>query len=310
VEDFDLLGARVVSVANRENLSSGEYDDRVQDAVGRGLAEALASGPVFFDGCSAGIGSGRAVHSAVESLQEARLRARDVSVASLSGNLMPEAPSRTTNIRYDADWNASVFAQAFVAPVDLYLMSNNLVAKTAEKAAEARSDQWPGKFQPGPQGFSHLICGVGVFEPGHRLFDGATAEAMEPIREQLLDLQQLVKTAASKFPDHYPGSPVADLSNHLFVARPLDPPIPEELAGLLARIEGIVGAVNRFLVAAPDVFLQQARTVMLAAGVPRKGQALLHLLRKNNVCRVRYLCTDLATAEWLVQAIDREEKIS
>jgi DNA-binding transcriptional regulator LsrR (DeoR family) len=294
VDEFDLLGAL---------LAEGTSDElKTYRLIGAATASLVEPGLVWPDHARIGVGSGRAVNAFVEALAQrgTSLRARDVTIASLSGNLRVQNSEGPQNMRFDADWNASVLARTFIHPVDVRLADHRLLAKSEDSAREIVTDRWTTAV------LTHVVSGIGMFGPGHRMYDSADAVG-SGVGEKLETLRLLCRKTLDQYGNHYSSSPIADVSNRLFVITPAAQGLPDGLITLQRKMAVAIEDLNRFLVLPPAECVRDAGTTVILAAAPRKRQAILHLLSGNGlVCRPRFLSTDLATAEWLLAQRGRE----
>ena len=305
-----LLAAIVVQ---SETPAPNEYDDdaeRIYDDVharlGQALAHYIVSGPLLRDGDRIGLSGGRAIYHCVDAmLHLAPLRASSVVLASLTG--LNHARHRSRNnwraFRLDADTHVQLLGQSFTTEPMLKLLSFPLVLDDAAEKERVWTRVWlgsPGQWGWGKEPLNQGIAGVGSLAPGHHFFqafaEGVLGEdhVWLPIHGELKELIELCQAETT-------GTycPVGDIANRFFFVPP-----PKGRMIPAHRFEKLIEAINSRLL---TVSLEQLRAIpslVLVAGTRIKARAIQTLLDDRNM-RVKYLCTDHAAADLILQNRDR-----
>lgn len=223
-EKFDLLGAIVVKIPSNEEeraWSAPHRRDWLHEMLGRAMAHAIAKGPLFWPGTSIGLGSGRGVFYTIEALAAlAPLRAADVTLVSLTGDVYARDHARQMNLRMDADTHVNLLSRCFAKSVIPHLLSARIVYEDVKLTDQARTKSWVGEYWQKP---THALVGLGVLKEGHSFFDSVRSEqsaakdVLWPIKQDLTQLVELSESFSSRYPNY---CAIADISNRLFVVPP------------------------------------------------------------------------------------------
>lgn len=307
-EHFGLLGAVVVdhAVGASEDL---QLDAEIHQALGEAMANVIAAAPVFKDGDVIGVSSGRAVHFAVDGLASRMSSgAKGVTILSLSGILHPRDHTRRRSLRFDADTNVLSLASAFSSSGSMEYVSQLLVTADDSELERARSRTWLGRDEF--TGQTLALVGVGVFAPGHRLYEPFEDEegsrrddpVLAPIIDELQELARLSSDARTSLRSEVAYYPVADICNHLFFV----PPSGSRRLAQEGDIRAVIEAINARLLAVKPAQLAKAQTIILIAGTQRKAGAIETLLKHSGYA-IRYLCTDSKTANSILEKSRMQE---
>lgn len=274
------------------------YSDDIHRLLGYALARELCNGTMIREGDRLGIGPGRGVYETVRAMQRQKsIRARSVTLVSLSGVGYLRHHSNNRNLLLDSDFIISFMGEAFDFPVTLDVVAAPLVAPAFESASIFNS--WltlPDRTRPT---LNTAILGVGSFAGGNRFFEEASASVatQQPAYEAIRPALRALRVATSKLPvGEY--VPVADVGYHLFFA-----PSPQRKSSLPESVEADIQrqleAINRLLLSAHKNHFKSMQSVMLVAGTRGKASALHHLLSSSWI-RVTHVTTDRATAHALL----------
>jgi DNA-binding transcriptional regulator LsrR (DeoR family) len=299
----NLLSAVVVKVkpstgAPLSSETTLAYSDSVHRVLGRALAIEIARGTLIKNGEHIGIGPGRGVCETVRALhREPPLRARGVTLTSLSGVGYLRHHARNRNLLLDPDYMAVSLSEVFEEPVALDLVSSILVVDdTMPRTTLPRA--WLGTDIRNRRPIDTAILGVGALIPGNRFYEEALQSGPNqepvyaPIRESL---RSLLRSADPLRTSDY--IPVGDIGYHLFfVSPPAGMSLSAEARALIARQ---IDSINNRLLSAHAPDFRQMRSAILVAGTPVKARAIHHLLT-GNLAPVSHLCTDLFTAHLLI----------
>lgn len=299
----NLLSAVVVKVkrspeAPLNSEATLAYSDNVHRVLGKALAIEIARGTLIKNGDHIGIGPGRGVCETVRALhRESPIRARGVTLTSLSGVGYLRHHARNRNLLLDPDYMAVSLSEVFEEAVALDLVSSVLVVDdTIPRATLPRA--WLGTDLRNRRPIDTAILGVGAFVPGNRFYEEALQSGTHqepvyaPIRESL---KSLLRSADPLRTSDY--VPVGDVGYHLFVVSPpADMSLSAEARALVTRQ---IDSINNRLLSAHAPDFKQMRSAILIAGTPVKARAIHHLLTEN-LAPVSHLCTDLFTAQSLI----------
>jgi DNA-binding transcriptional regulator LsrR (DeoR family) len=299
-----LIKSIVVAVSDTidRNKSSSEqllrYSDNVHRVLGTALALEISRGAFMRSGDRVGIGPGRGVYETVRALQrQPTIRARDVTLVSLSGVGYMRHHAKNRNLLLDPDFIVAFMGEAFEHPVALDLVASPLVrAPDAERPIRS----WIGSTDRGRPFIDTAILGVGVFTPGNRFYEegGLTSStAQQPgydsIRPALRSLRALSERLAST--DYVP---LGDIGYHIFLVPPPGETRPS-LQATCQELQRQIVAINKQLLAAHRDDFKAMRSAALVAGTTPKARAV-HYLLTNDLVKVSHLCTDNLAAEELL----------
>ena len=268
------------------------FSDEVHRRMGVALAEEIARGGFVRDGESIGVGSGRGVYETVRALQkQPPLRARGVSLVSLSGMGYTRHHAMRRNLILDADFLVSFMGQAFADPVTLHLVSSALIHETIPNLTP---EPW---IQQDERKRAHLgtaLMGVGVFAPGNRFFEESDPDpihhqdAYEVIRAQLRSL----RTTAVRL-EKSGHRALADLGYHLLIVPPRQ--LSEADRELVSLLKRQAATINRCILSATPSHFSHVKTLTIIAGTDVKAMALDYVLTNTAFPPVN-LCTDETAA--------------
>jgi len=283
------------------------HSDQTHHLLGEAAAKRLiGSGMVFRDNDIIGVGPGRAVDQTIKALaKQPGIRAENVTLRSLSGDVHARYHSGT-GVYVDADRHVSDMALCFPRRGKLEMVSRQIAYSSRTECDIARSHshlQWKDNKAP-----NLILAGVGVYSAGHQWFESVTPHAGPnevPIKLKthvLHPIKELLERLAKNCKDHQVGDhllPVMDIANHLLHINPPEWTGPPESGpeGIWEKIRTQVADINAHTL---TVRLDQIRKIpiMLVAGTIPKAQAIHRLFELR--LKVRYLCTDLPTAERLL----------
>ena len=306
-EAFNLLGAIVIDpgVNDGKTSSTGQQNeptpgDRIHARLGSAMASLFSTGTAFRDSDCIGLGSGRGVYYTVEALAKLpRLRASDVTIVSLTGDVYAQDHARILDSKMDADMHARLFSLAFAGKVHRYLMGCRILYSDETILESVRNRTWADPNWPR---LTHALVGVGTLAVGHRFYDelttGQPEPVLAPVHGELAELIELCRRAAGTGAEPY--CPVGDISNNLFFVRPpAGSKVAPEIEG---RIRQLIATINPRLLNVPEDILKQVGTVLLVAGTRQKALAIRELLTSDSY-RIRFLCTDRAAAEAVLKEV-------
>ena len=302
-ERFDLRDAIVIqkppSGVPAGFKTFGRPDDGLHWALGAAMADFLERTRIIDTQDVIAIGSGRGVGYSAENLTNyaPAFRAVDVTVMSLTGSVHSKGPH--SKFWLDADSSAALFAACFDREVTLKLMRRPLTKPTQDHPP-VRQGTWLDDTEWEASCPTHALIGVGILARDHRFFEEAKAkpENREPILKPIHDyLESLVGLCENVSTDGY--TPVADTSNYLFY---VPPSVGSGISnGIEKQIQDLIRKINdQMLTVNEDQISQIKQLLLVAAGPEEKAPAILELLT-NKQYNVRALCTDKATAKWLVR---------
>jgi len=298
-----LMSAIVISVTDppESRATSSEemlrYSDYVHRFLGTALAREISHGPFIRSGDHVGIGPGRGVYETVRAMQkQAPVRARDVTLVSLSGVGYMRHHAKNRNLLLDPDFIVAVMGEAFEYPVALDLVAAPLVPGP-EHSTPFRN--WLSSADRARPTLDMALLGVGVFTPGNRFYEEASTvtarqqPAYDPIRAAL----QSLRTLSAKFSSE-DYIPLGDLGYHIFL---IPPPTDRKMESQMrSELERQVDAINKYLLSAHRDHFQAIRSAVLIAGTAPKARALNHLLA-GDLLRIAHVCIDKPVAEALLQ---------
>ncbi len=285
------------------------FGDHVHEQLGRTVADAVATGPLFRDADRIGLGSGRAVYHVVRRLAEtATVRARNVELVSLAGVLYARhhAEAEQPKVLVDADAHVQILASCFRQP-KIRTVSHPLVYSNKVELQAVRKFGQPWKAENTgksgkikPVGLNLAIVGVGVLQPGHRMHQWITAgerdERLDAIRAPLKTLIDLCAKYSSTSAYY---CPVGDVCNYLHYFKP--PKGVPISARHVATITTHIEQINKRLLAIDRNGLKNIQALVLVAGTVRKAWAIRTVLANY---AVRLLCTDKETAVTMLKITD------
>jgi hypothetical protein len=291
----------VIVVQTPKDASS----DQVHELLGRAMAQHIARGAVIRNSDTVALSGGRAVYHMVEALRGMpKLRAADVLVVSLCGDVYPHHDSRDKNLRLDSDTNVNLLGPVFETLVKQRMISRPIGRLGSESAKSDfyNAKDWPGRFP------THAFTGLGVIAQQHRMV--ALAEKPEDhllvskdVRELLFKLIELSKRYQHVGGSREPYYPVAEIAHHiLFVPPPTDISIPpKDRMGFESTIE----ALNAKLFVPRKDDFDRMGSMYLLAGTRLKAGAIRHLLKPQPDSPafglpIRFLCIDQAAATALL----------
>jgi DNA-binding transcriptional regulator LsrR (DeoR family) len=305
-EAFNLLGAIVIESVPASGAAQGKGPaptpgDLAHALLGCALAGLIATGAVFRDLDCIGLGSGRGVYYTVEALAKLpRLRAANVTIVSLTGDVYAQDHAKIIDSKMDADMHARLFSLAFAGKVHRYLMGSRILYSDATILEAVRNRTWSDPQWPK---ITHALVGVGALTAGHRFFDEITTSHPEPIlapvHAELKELVSLSKKISAGTDDTY--CPVADISNNLFFVRP--PSGVSIQTKSEHRIRELISSINPRLLNVPEAVLKETGTILLVAGTKKKALAIRELLTSEPY-RIRFLCTDRDAAEIVLKEVE------
>jgi DNA-binding transcriptional regulator LsrR (DeoR family) len=297
---FDLETAIVIESGREPEDGDGEglenYSDDIHEKLGCVFADdAIAHGLLFRDADSIGLGSGRAVYWVCARLYERHisLRPRNITLVSLTGEMLVMDHSGRYAYQMDADLNLSLLRFVFSGPecrlmgYGIGIDSDKQTQVKAKKTLESRSN------------LTHAILGVGVYAPGHRLWKAgqgvdcpATLKSLKSALSKLIDLSTKYHKAHGRYP-------VADLSNRLRLLDSVKKKAPKDHD----QLAKLVSEVNSRLMTVDEEQLRSIHSIMLVAGTRRKTEAIRSVLTDPHV-NIRRLCTDETVANELLRRAD------
>jgi DNA-binding transcriptional regulator LsrR (DeoR family) len=279
--------------------------DYVHQLLGKAMAKLIAFGTVFRDDDVICVGSGRGVYYALEPLGGLPpLRAKGVTLMSLTGTAYPRFHDKTAHLRLDADFNTNLFARAFADEVTMRLTSHRIAYEDPKLLISLKRTSCLGPDRWKSISPAHALVGVGVLSSGHRFYDACTdpvdnTEGMlAPIHAALTELIHLLERDKEILRDF---CPVADIAHHLFyvpLPKEVDAKIPMETKEAIQRL---IAKINDQLFTVTEEQLKTIKTIMLVAGTKRKALAIKELLL-NESYNIRFLCTDRAAADEILRS--------
>lgn len=273
-----------------------QYSDYVHRILGMALAHEICRGTMIRDGDRVGIGPGRGVYETARWMQkQTPVRARHVTLVSLSGVGFLRHHAHNRNLLLDPDFIVAFMGEAFEHPVTLDLVAAPLVCSPEKTLASTAWLRSPGRGRPL---LDTAILGIGAFVPGNRFYEEAAAtppsqdSVYGPIRPALRSLRAACARAATD--GHVP---LADVGYHLFL-------VPsargdQATSGVRNEMQRQIDAINATLLSAHRDDFQSMRSAMLVAGTPAKARAIDHVLT-SNFLRASHISTDKNAAEILL----------
>ena len=264
------------------------------------MAAHLSTKMIINHGDKISVGSGRGVYFTIRGMAERqRLNIEDVQIASLSGAVLPAAHGTPLNMFLDADLHASLLGPCFSRPVSTETLSLPIAHEHLD-VVRKHTHLAPKRYEESPP--DHALIGIGVLGPGHKLFDiveGATQVGKNHLFHVMDDLTKVVKLTKklSSCEHHY--VPVADVANRLY---PIEPPfdLKHQFRPELNELKGLIKKINTHLLTVRIRQLARIRNIMVVAGTPNKARAI-HRFLNCEVTKVRTLCTNLATAQLILE---------
>lgn len=214
----NLLGVQVVNLDNISINDRSLLDDTVHEELGFAAAKWIAQGTLFQDHSVIGVGSGRGVFQTVRYLQEfPPLGARDVTVMSVTGEVHAKSHSGSGGRDLDADTHAAMMLQCFFHTTNSRMVNHPITYENEEKLARIRAGTHLAEKEFERLRPRYGLFGVGVLNPGHRLYDEAKGNRREPTLKPILEpLVELVRNIEAAKYNCQVYRPVADIANHLF----------------------------------------------------------------------------------------------
>jgi DNA-binding transcriptional regulator LsrR (DeoR family) len=274
--------------------------DEIHARLGQAMARSLCDGQVIDPDERVGIGSGRAIYETAQAVSVWKLHRPGVKLLSLSGLAYGHEPVERRVL--DPDRNLAALAQGFeVAPV-LMTIPQPLVFDDEQEMNSTREETHlsHSKWQTLRPGVA--LLGLGVLAPGHRFFDAVKKDQVPPPLHAIeTELRFLVDWSENVIAETAPVaySPVGDICNRLFLVPP-PPGVPKAVKDWKhAKLN--VDRINRRMLSVEWEQLLEVPKVVLLAGSEIKAPAILDVLtRKPPRLKVRSLCTDSVTAEFLI----------
>lgn len=268
------------------------YDDNLHELLGSWAARILGmcmrggkneNGELIGD--VIGVGAGRGpFHTVTHCRHDPRLGS-PVKVVSLVGRLNAGAWADPSRKDYDADHIAGAMDKTFEVGMIQRVKSNIVPEKGLAKPSLHTEE------------VTFALVGAGSLAHGHRLYQYEGNPSLEPIREELKELKNLVDAVEKELPLH--PHVVGDLCNRLFVCKPKNTDGMAEkrkqfVAEKLKQIQELIDRLNeRFL--CPS--LEQIRGIRARGGVlcvcggVHKISAVKHLLELADPV-ISHLCID------------------
>jgi hypothetical protein len=217
---------------------------------------------------------------------------------SLTGDIYASDHAKKINFGLDADAHVRLLGLAFAGRVQPFHISHPAVCQSSKELNDARNLTWLGAPAWNRWRRVYGLVGVGVLGPGHRLYDEALQNAtlrdrrFDPIREPLRALIAARQTHRSL----EDPSIIADVANHLFLARPSE---TSPTVTAWQDIERQLRMINGNLLTAHDNDFRNIHSIIMVAGTKRKAPVIRHVLTSGHF-QLRYLITDTTAAEALL----------
>ena len=296
-DKFERLRLTLVVESPPSQTDQLAYSDEVHRRLGSAMGEEIARGGFIRDGEAIGIGSGRGVYETVRALQrQPPIRARNVSLVSLSGMGYMRHHSVRRNLILDADFIVSFMGQAFEDPVTMSLVASSLIH---EKPLRLSPEPWILQDERKRAHLSTALLGVGTFTPGNRFYEESGANltqhqaVYDPIRAGLRSLRGA--EAAMKSEGHHP---IADLGYHLFIVPKKKLSEAERQTIDILRRQADV--INESILSANTTHFASTNTLTIIAGTDVKAHAIEQLLIDSTLPPVN-LCTDERAARIMLR---------
>jgi len=282
--------------------------DDTHRLLGYGMASSLADGALIRDGDTLAVGGGRGVYHMCEAQREARyLRARNIMIVSLCGDIYPHHELGPSNFRLDADTNVNLLGSAFEEKVDLRMVSHPIGTADPE-LPKKKSQYFFGKDwdQRTP---NHAFAGVGVVTGIHRLAVLAGKQNHHVMSVELHARLETLGTLCQRYSRNIgelePYFPVAEVAHNLFF-------VPDRTGRTTisksdrSEFEDLITAINENLFSPSLADLGRMEALILIAGTALKAGAIRHLLTAiksdgSNIYPLRFICTDHETAELVLK---------
>ena len=273
-------------------------DEKTSDLVHRDLGYAMSREfhLLVRDGSVIGLGSGRGPYYAVTGLiRRPRIKARNVTLMSLTGAIFPKAHSETLNAILDADYHTVLMGICFTEP----LKSQRVIAYPIT-AQEVRTKTWLA----GSQFRSHLptlaLVGLGVLRGQHKLAEVANSNqpsgGLGPI---LKDLKKLISISERYSDDRY--CCIADICHHLFF---VDPPADIAIARPDRKtMDALIAGINERLLTLDENQIRRLGGLCIVAGTYQKKWAIREVLKRcsEGQLKIQTICIDEKTASELIR---------
>ena len=276
--------------SSSENLS--DYDDNVHKKLGTALAAVITTSLIDLDGKAVALSSGRGVHYVVQGLKKHKLRANNVSLLSLTGDVFFPT-SLTPFAPMDANRNVQDMYECL--PNDTFI--NTIKAPLAPPRKDLYrylKNTWLGRWKENRPDYA--IIGVGVLYKGHRFWDYALTPPQElksflnPIAETLKLLVASCNEIIKKNQHYYP---VADIANHFFFVEPPNGAIIT--SSQKSTIQKLIKKINEQLINVRADQLKEIPHLILVAGSSKKTFAIRKMLERNNNLTCLTVDSEVAT---------------
>lgn len=292
---FDLEHAVVVNIPSYQEPYSIEEDNRIHQILGRALAEELPT--TLRDRDHIGVSGGRATYACAQAMnilsRERPILKENIRITALAGGIArtPEIPPADL---LSAD-NVAITMAAAVKGATRRLLSVPWIA-LKDKADYLKypselfisEEEWKKDKDLVPD---VAIVGIGVIKERLHPFAHQDKPELAPIRDLLLALQAQISATGY--------DAVGDLGQRLFIIEP--PEGVEVKQGTLEELRRLKNEINKHVVATTFVQLRKIDLVIAVAGGQYKRNAIWTVLTKPEGRILRRLCTDSATAKWLVE---------
>jgi DNA-binding transcriptional regulator LsrR (DeoR family) len=333
VADIDLSqGSKADAAAGPEESQGASPSEIIHQQLGHAAATEIHETAGLFRSKNdiVAVGSGRAVHAVIDSLQQFEpFKVDDISIMSLTGSLFFQQTKVPQEYLLDADIHTALLAQRFAGKVHTLPTSSSIAHDKNNLPSIRRST-------PLGQGYHNptvAIIGVGTLSPGHRFHqvarnrreledehrsaenNGDTVRAQR-LKEQLdsfvlspiqADLQHLINLSDAIGAECPGYNPVADVCNRLYFVPP--PPAYSLLAETKAEIIAKIDNINDSLLTANKTQLDNIGTLILVAGTKAKARAIFTLLIRK-LPKIDTLCVDADTANALLELVRNSAEVN
>lgn len=311
---FDRL-TQCIIVDHQATSSSSIGDDALHQSLGQAMADIIARGAMFRHKDIIGLGSGRGVYYTIVGLRAYEKLRVEVKLVSLTGDVYAQTHEEPLNILLDADQHLNLMGRRFARPITLVPLSHRIAYPDSTKLQEILDDTHLNSEKWKAEGITHAITGVGVLSSGHRFHTQTkvwldkkkdsirskdlsdVSNILAPLKDFLIPLVEICEKVENESEDKY--CPVADICNRLFF---VPPPHWYNLSDTLRQeIEKNINEINQRVVTVSTTQLEGIDNIILVAGGRKKALAIRHLLFAKYP--IRFLCTDLSTAQIIIENI-------